>query len=938
MASIGSTISVDNPGYTPWQSKVELDTDTGKQTAYVYGSKGQLLYTGTPQEVASQIPTNGYYSKDKAWFDKLISIVDGQSANLTAQYQQLVPPSNTEPVPTAAESTPNPNKLTGSADDDKSYDTKAAGQANANSSDNQTSDSIPEITITDERPKKPNSPANVSQKPGIRSFNPLGDFASYTYQLTLYMITPDAYDSFVLSGRKNINVLANESTGGAYIVAQSGGVNNTSSKRAPGFELDYYIDDLKIMQATSGSDTQTESNVTTMNFNIYEPYGFSFLSRLRVASEALQQNSKLPNIRQLQNETKQFFILGVRFQGYDIDGNVLPANNSSTLKPDSPTSGSTGVYERYFDIVITKIQFTLDGKMSTYKISASTLQPSAAYSTKRAKLSSQSTVVGRTVFDALKGTGDGVKSLISLLNKQQSDNKSKTVFKLEFIGPSSDIEKASLVTKGSDKSRAAPPPVTNVEESNEAASVRSTPNLQLSTITLGASISIMQAISEIIKQSSYMADAVTELKKAKLSQDEGGNEEEEQNKKPKRFRWYNLSSIVKCIGWNSLLADWDYEITYVIQPYATPALISPYVQLTDDYYGPHKRYEYWYTGKNSEIISYELVLNNNYYTVQDKPVVSKTAQGGGADISQAPNQPTSQSRTGTIGDGLETQNSVLVNLFDPSAYIKAKVNIMGDPDYLMQDSPGSINEVYRQFYGPDGFTINPNGGQVFFEIYFKEGRDYNNKDGLMTLNEQILLWNYSPEVAKHVKGVSHKLIKVESNFSKGKFSQELSATINPLPNAIADTKVSNRESAGNSSTTNTDVRTASQETGSSLTQNQNGISRNSTGLMQDDATGVDAAIAQQESAALLANARGSILTNNQTSPTGGSDAYDLPFVGTGTRAENNAGQQNNNGSIVSKNVADDDATINTINTKQAAINNQGGGREIPEDTRGNRGV
>ena len=107
--------------------------------------------------------------------------------------------------------------------------------------------------------------------------------------------------------------------------------------------------------------------------------------------------------------------------------------------------------------------------------------------------------------------------------------------------------------------------------------------------------------------------------------------------------------------------------------------------------------------------------------------------------------------------------------------------------------------------------------------------------------------------------------------------------------------------------------------------------------MQDDVTGVDAAIAQQANAALLANASGSILTNNQTSPTGGSKVG-TPIIGAGTAAENNAGQQSNNGVSISKNVADDDATINTINSKQAAINNQDGGREIPEDTMGNRGV
>jgi hypothetical protein len=213
------------------------------------------------------------------------------------------------------------NVLTGPADGDYSYDVKAAGEANANSSDNQTTNNIPEMVITGDRPTKTTSTADVNQKPGKRTFNPLSNFSSYTYQISLYMITPDAYDAFVLSGRKNINVLANENTGGAYLIAQSGGINNTSSKRAPGFELDYYIDDLKMKHAVSGKSTQTESNITSMSFTVYEPYGFSFISRLRKASEALQSNSNLRDYRDLSNELKQFFVLGIRFQDMIAMGN-----------------------------------------------------------------------------------------------------------------------------------------------------------------------------------------------------------------------------------------------------------------------------------------------------------------------------------------------------------------------------------------------------------------------------------------------------------------------------------------------------------------------------------------------------------------------------------------------------------------------------------------
>jgi hypothetical protein len=110
-----------------------------------------------------------------------------------------------------------------------------------------------------------------------------------------------------------------------------------------------------------------------------------------------------------------------------------------------------------------------------------------------------------------------------------------------------------------------------------------------------------------------------------------------------------------------------------------------------------------------------------------------------------------------------------------------KLTIMGDPDYLMTESASSINAVYRQFYGK-GFTINPNGGQVFIEIDFKEAVDYNSQTGLMDINESILFWNYPKEIRNLVKGVSYYVREVQHTFSKGKFTQELTCNINTFNN------------------------------------------------------------------------------------------------------------------------------------------------------------
>ena len=90
--------------------------------------------------------------------------------------------------------------------------------------------------------------------------------------------------------------------------------------------------------------------------------------------------------------------------------------------------------------------------------------------------------------------------------------------------------------------------------------------------------------------------------------------------------------------------------------------------------------------------------------------------------------------------------------------------------------------MYNQFYGTDGFRINANGGQVFIEINFKEAQDYDNKTGLLSINESILFWKYPSAILKDIAsrggGISYMVIKVISTFKGGKFTQDLSCTIN----------------------------------------------------------------------------------------------------------------------------------------------------------------
>ena len=805
MATIGSTKSIPNPGFNPWTSKVELDTDTGKQIAFVYGGSGKLLYSGTPQEVVSQIPTNTSYNADKAFFDGLISTIDGQAAGLTAQNNQLNPPPKTEPIPPATENKTNPNTLTGQADGDSGANKESQAEANPNPSGNVTD--MGEIIITADRPKSAQVAAQQaapdSQKPGMRPQNPLGSLSSYTYQLTLYMITPDAYDAFIRSGRNNINAINNaanpqvateveNSMSGAYIIAQSGGINNKTSKRA--FDYDFYIDDLKIKTKTAGPATSTASNDSEISFNIYEPYGFSFISKITNAAQILRNKSKLKNYNDLSNAGRQFFILGIRFQGYDENGKEISSDTTYNQDKMDTTGDSGGVYERFFDIKIKSFKFKLDGKMTVYNIMAAPIAPNTAYGVKYGRLDRGGRYQGNTVDQVLN-------SLVNQLNQYQRnrvdsetpDGIIPNVYKIRYLGNAeTEIGGATIVSVADVNKSTWPMSVAkNINQVNEGVSVSATPNSNSRTITFANDISIMQAVSSIISQSSYLTDALNVVIKSTVQPppaSKGGPDVPDP--KPDAIKWYNLGAEVKCLGFDKVAGDFAYEITYVIQPYATPYVTSPYVNTTTKYYGPHKRYEYWFTGKNSEIINYEQKLDNAYFLAALNPTGAPASQGGGQDIATVDGKRQNEDRTGKLDVGKEAQNSYLTSLFDPGAYATAKVTIMGDPDFLMQESPSSANQVYRQFYGK-GFTINPNGGQVFIEIDFKEAEDYNNDDGLLTINQSILFWKYPKEVSSLVKGVSYQVIEVNSSFSKGKFTQELECRINPMTDIVS--KESNNE-------------------------------------------------------------------------------------------------------------------------------------------------
>lgn len=616
---------------------------------------------------------------------------------------------------------------------------------------------------------------NTSQDMGKRPFNPLAKYSSYTYNLSLYMITPDAYDVFVRNGRKDIeivNAAGSGCAGGAYLLCQSGGINNTTSKRAPGFHYDYFIDNLVIDSVLSPSGNFSPTTNVKCSFNIVEQYGFSFISNLKRAKAALELYSSTTNYKDSSNASRQFFIIGIKFAGYDNEGNVF--------------TGLEHTYERYYDIMLTKINFKLDGRTTTYQIEAVTIPPTISMGQKRGVIDKGANQLQGSSVEEL------CNALTAKLNNDQQESVNKgdrefpNTYSINFVTEDAKTIARSKIVSSADVDKIKWPMGTVKEklQVNPSLSIKSQPNKDARIMAFNADTPVIQAIQSIVTQSDYIINGLKSVYNTDQQPNKEGNKEKVDSNK--RLKWFNISSLVSQAKWDKKIKDFAYNIEYQIKTYETPVVLAAAADKTTPYYGPFKRYEYWWTGLNTEVIKYEQNMNNAYFTVAlSADGITPEATGGNANVPVAIGKRQPVQRLGKLDLGMEAQNSYVTSLQDPGAYATAKIEILGDPDLLSNDMPTgdpNLDASSTPFYGPDGYSLDARAGQVFIEVNFKEAIDYDHGKGVLNINDKILFWDYPPEIQKQIDarggGISYQLIQVKSMFRGGKFSQELQLTMN----------------------------------------------------------------------------------------------------------------------------------------------------------------
>ena len=631
--------------------------------------------------------------------------------------------------------------------------------------------------------------SNITPQPNV-----LGQYASYTYRASVYLMSAEAYTTMCKTQQKNLQ--------GSQLLFQSGGAPITG--RNPFFPYDYYIDKITLESVISGKGTNLSHNVNSIRMTVVENNGITLINNL---DKAL--NAALGPGEKKRNFNAQQYLLVIRFYGYDQYGNLVQANNGTN--PFGLTDPSAFV-EKFYPMCITNIRFKVANKLVEYDIEATSVPYNINVGSNRGSIPYNVELSSGTVKDVLAGslqtattqvaaTNDTTgttnntnpgstppappkanaatsvvptirQGLMAALNSYQNELVARGVYQypdvysVEFANSS--IAAASIVVKGADKKST---PMTN---SSTAAGTldgkKQNVDNSSRTVSIVAGTQVVQAIDLIMRSSSYITD------QASVVIDENNQIQQSNGAPAQNLAWYQISQRTTPGPYDYKRNDYSYNITYVISAYKINQMVSDYF-LSPTYKGVHKQYNYWFTGKNTEVLSYEQNYNALYSAVL-------SGGPGGQFVDEAIKrnfQPRSgESSQGAAGRTNEIGANAADYLYNPNDLQNVTLQIVGDPAWLQQGEAfcgaTGTNFNFNPFL-PDG-TINYEAQQILFEILINTPQDYNLATGLIDPNTQGTIFQngaQTPGAAR--QSYVYLANNCTSEFVKGKFTQVLKGSL-----------------------------------------------------------------------------------------------------------------------------------------------------------------
>jgi len=231
--------------------------------------------------------------------------------------------------------------------------------------------------------------------------NVLDEYASYTYAVTWYLLTPDQYNEMVRSQKKNCASWQLLMQSGGIPTAVSGGNGNTASAgRNRYFQLDYYLDDLEIDSLVPLKGSGAANTATDIKFRVTEPNGLTLIDNLYKAVSNLYKQA---NVSPSANYPMAHYCLAIRFYGYNDAGELVTTGRRGTNGKTNLTD-SKSIVEKFYPFVITNIKFRIPkDRVVEYEVSGKPIPHFYNKSQDRGTIPFAFELVGETVKQALVG-------------------------------------------------------------------------------------------------------------------------------------------------------------------------------------------------------------------------------------------------------------------------------------------------------------------------------------------------------------------------------------------------------------------------------------------------------------------------------------------------------------------------------------------------------
>jgi hypothetical protein len=278
--------------------------------------------------------------------------------------------------------------------------------------------------------------------------------------------------------------------------------------------------------------------------------------------------------------------------------------------------------------------------------------------------------------------------------------------------------------------------------------------------------SIVQAIDMIIRTSTYVSSQQS------IEIDEVTGKVSKKENAPTVFQWFKIRTQVTPLEYDNKRNDYAYEIKYIISRYQINNIRSPYFG-PSKFRGTHKEYDYWFTGKNTEVLDFKQEYNYLYYQTFGGDMGVPTMQNNARELTkQVYQNSSSESAQGSKNRRNEGSSNAASLLYSPSDQANAQLEIIGDPDWIAQSEIFYSPEATGVGLGPfmhDG-SINYDASEVLFAVNYNTNIDYDLKTGIadMGTGDSRMSLIYRANI-------------ITTNLSNGKFTQTLEGTLMLFP-------------------------------------------------------------------------------------------------------------------------------------------------------------